>query len=281
MKKTVLVLSLSLFALTSSEVYANVAGSFEGYDDVSSYIVWDEEVYLDGVVNAYANIDWQDLTVTGNVTSYSYYHSLSKARTADVWDITTQASWVVDSKNDNHITFAESPIPSTAENEPMKAIGETKTDLIASESEVLLLSSHWGAYSAEARAMKGQTYVVNADTVVTFSVPYYVDVEVFDYKGDNSEYGYARAWSWLRLYNGTTKTWDQIAGTYTYQDVEGDGNGTGSLQFSYAAVKDSYLLFEAGADTRVALANPVPVPPSVLMLLTGCTSLFFMRRRKN
>jgi hypothetical protein len=262
MKKTILAFSLSLLAFTLSE--ANAVTS------------------VDGFVDAYTHIDWNGLTVTGGVTPYTDFYSLSKAKTANVWDITTQPSWgVVDMKYHNPATYAESVFPVDGY-DAAKSMGETGVTFISSESTVQLLPGSFGVYSAEARAMKGQTYYAASDSEVSFTIPYLLEVESFDSDNNNSEYGYARAWSWLRLYNWKTREYEQIAGTYTDEAIEGDGYSQDkSLKISYTAAAGSYLLLEAGADTRVALANSVPVPPSVLMLLTGCTSLFFMIRRKD
>lgn len=257
MKNKILVLSFSLLAFSSSEV---LAVGYEG----------------DGLVDAYADLSWSSLAVAG-VSAYTYSHSQSMARTADYWDITTQPTWVQQTRYNTTVSIAES-IVSGGDYEAAKATGETGAAFISSQSTVQLLSSSYGAsYSAEARAMQGQTYYVASAGTVTFNIPYELDVEVIDNNGDNAEYTYTRAWSWLRLWAGGN-VWNQIAGTYSEAT-----SGAGSLNISYVAAAGSYLLFEAGADTRVALSNPapVPVPPSVLMLLTGCTSLFFLKRRKS
>lgn len=256
MKKKILTLSLSLVVLSVSQLHAGMQ--------------------YDGYVNAYSDLAWNNLVVTGGLTPYTFYHSRSMARTADVWDITTQASWVNDSKYNSQVTFARSSFP-LVEYTAALAEGETAASFISSESSVMLMPGSFGAYSAEARSMQGQSYSVASTGTVTFTVPYFLDIEMGDTDDNNGEYAYARAWSWLRLYNWDTHVWDLISGTYTEVTTE----GSGTLSISYAATAGSYILFEAGADTRVALVNPVPVPPSVLMLLTGCSSLFFLRRRQS
>lgn len=255
MKNKILALSFSLLAFSSSEALALIS--------------------LDGQVDVYADLDWSNLAVTG-VSVYDLSHSQSMAREADFWDITSQPTWVQQTNYNTPVSIAES-VPSNNEFDAAKATGETESAFISSSSTVQLLSGSYGAYSAEARAMRGQTYYVASAGTVTFSIPYELDVDVYDNIGDNAEYTYTRAWSWLRLWAGGD-VWNQIAGTYS-ESTSGDG----SLSISYTAAAGSYLLFEAGADTRAALSNPapVPVPPSVLMLLTGCTSLFFMKRRKS
>ncbi|KAF0189131.1 MAG: hypothetical protein FD168_978 [Desulfobulbaceae bacterium] len=255
MKNKILALSFSLLAFSSSEALA-------------------VEYAQDGLVDAYADLAWDELAVTG-VSAYTWSHSQSMARTADYWDITTQTTWVQQTIFNAAVSIAESSV-SVGDYDAAKATGETQAAFISSQSTAQLLSGSYGAYSAEARAMHGQTYSVASAGTVTFSIPYFLDVDVEDSNGDNAEYAYTRAWSWLRLYNSTTTQWDQVAGTYT--EVT---SGSGSLNISYTAAAGSYLLFEAGADTRAAILNPVPVPPSVLMLLTGCTSLFFLKRRKS
>jgi len=256
MKNKILALSFSLLALSSSRALA-------------------VEYALDGQVDAYAELAWDELGVAG-VSLYTMSHSQSMAREADYWDITLQSSWVNQLYYNTPDSIAVS-LPANDEFDAAKATGETKAEFISSQSTVQLLSGSYGAYSAEARAMKGQTYYVTTTGEVTFSIPYEFRVDVLDNNGDNAEYSYTRAWSWLRLWAGGN-VWNEIAGTYSEAT-----SGAGSLDIRYTAAAGSYLLFEAGADTRAALLNPapVPVPPSVLMLLTGCTSLFFMRRRKN
>lgn len=254
MKSKILALSFSLLAFSSSEALAVIS--------------------LDGQVDAYADLAWDELAVAG-ASEYEFSHSHSMARTADYWDITLQPNWVQQSKSNTPDTIAESVV-FVSEYEAAKATGETQAAFISSQSTVQLSAGSYGAYSAEARAMKGQTYVASTG-LVTFSIPYTLDVFVSDNDEYNAEYSFTRAWSWLRLWAGGD-VWNEIAGTYTEAT-----SGFGSLQFSYNATAGQYLLFEAGVDTRAALLNPepVPVPPSVLMLLTGCTSLFFMRRRKS
>jgi hypothetical protein len=153
------------------------------------------------------------------------------------------------------------------------------------------MTGDYGVYSAEARARKDQSYEVTSIGTVTFRVPYSLRVTFDDLAGDNSEYGWARAWSRLRVWtwlnddpNNSSGSWsDEI--TYTFDEIIGVGSQDYSLTFDYDVrainPKGTYLRLEAGADTIVYDVNPVPVPPSVLMLLTGCTSLFFMKRRRS
>ena len=256
MKNRIVALSFALLAFSSSEALA------AGYAQ-------------DGLVDAYADLAWDELAVTG-VSAYTFSHSQSLARTADYWDITAQPTWVQQTISNAPVSIAQSVVTVGEGYEAAKALGETTDVLISSQSTVQLLSGSYGAYSAEARAMQGQTYSVASAGTVIFSIPYYLEVDVEDNNGDNAEYAYTRAWSWLRLYNSTTNLWDGIAGTY--REVT---SGEGFLNISYTAAAGSLLLFEAGADTRAAILNPVPVPPSVIMLLTGCTSLFFLKRRKS
>ncbi|MBV5307550.1 MAG: PEP-CTERM sorting domain-containing protein [Desulfobulbaceae bacterium] len=269
MKNKILALSFALLAFSSSQA---LAVTFDG----------EEPVVVDGQVDAYADLDWKNLIVTG-ANAFIFSHSQSMARTADYWNITLQPTWVQQTTYNPPILPAPAPAApnSVAQsivlsdgNEAAKATGETEATSIVSRSTVQLLSGSYGAYSAEARAMQGQTYFLASGATATFIIPYELFVNVSDNNRDNAEDSYTRAWSWLRLWTGGSD-WSQIADTYSAAT-----SGDGSLSIRYTAVADSYLLFEAGADTRVALLNPVPVPPSVLMLLTGCTSLFFLKRRK-
>lgn len=252
MKNKILVFSFSLLAFSSSEALAVLV--------------------QDGFVNAYADLSWDELVVTGSVTEYDSY-SFSSAKTADYYDITLQTVVASQYSSDSPVSYAQSIIP-VGLFEAAKSEGETSSSSITSESTVQLLSGYYGAYSAEARSQQGRAYEVTSAGTVTFTIPYYLDVTVDDWYGDNTEAATARAWSWLRLWSGDV--WSLIDGTTRTATA-----GEGFLSISYEAAKGSFLKFEAGADSRAQLLNPVPVPPSVLMLLTGCTSLFFMRRRKN
>ncbi len=258
MKNKILVLSFSLLAFSSSQALA------VGYAQ-------------DGFVDAYADLSWDGLSVTsigGTLEAYDSY-SYSQAKTADYYDIFAQPALVYQYVDDSPDSSAESIIssPSNGGFEYARSNGETAQDAITSRSTVQLLPGSDGAYSAEARAQQGVSYAVLTAGVFTFSIPYYLEVIVHDLNDDNTEAADVQAWSWLSLHNGSD--WSVIDGTYRNAT-----SGTGILSFTYAAAEGSFLKFEAGADSRVQLLNPVPVPPSVLMLLTGCTSLFFLKRRK-
>jgi len=252
MKNKILVLSFSLLAFSSSEAVAVTAP--------------------DGFVNASADLSWDELAVTGSVTVYDSY-SFSSAKTADYYDITLQTVKVSNYSPGSSNSFAQSIIP-VGLFEAAKSVSETSGSSITAKSTVQLLPGYYGAYSAEARSQEGRAYEVTSAGTVTFTIPYDLAVTVYDSYGDNTEQANARAWSWLRMWSGDA--WNLIDGTTRTATA-----GSGSLSISYVAAAGSFLKFEAGADSRAQLLNPVPVPPSVLMLLTGCTSLFFMRRRKN
>lgn len=262
MKSKILTLSLSVLAFSISGIDdASAAHFFDVYSIASSELTWD------------------GLTTTGDMTPYTFFHSLSKARTADFWDIENQNSWVIDMKYSDHNTNA--PSETIFENSGVASEGETSSNLISSSSEAGIDYSSYGEYSGEARAMKGQTYHVGqVGGTVTFRIPYSLYVDTYIREITYDAYSYARAWSWLRLWNQTTKTWDKISGTYTFEDITGLGRESDTLLISYNAAPGSYILLEAGADTRVAVSKSVvPVPPSVLMLLSGFGGLYFLRRR--
>jgi len=253
MKNKILALSFSLLAFSSSEALAVTAGP-------------------DGYVNAYADLSWEDLAVTGGITAYDSY-SYSSAKTADYYDIALQATKVYQYSPASPVSFAQSIIP-VGLLEAAKSVGETTATSIISGSTVQLLQGYYGAYSAEARSQQGLAYQVTSTGTVTFSIPYYLDVLVEDSYGDNTAEANTRAWSWLSLWSGNK--WSVIDSTFSEAL-----SGSGFLSISYEAAAGSFLRFEAGADSRAQLLNPVPIPPSVLMLLTGCTSLFFLKRRKS
>ena len=264
MKTKIFLLSASLLAFSLSEVLASTYESqTEGFISAS----------------AYADLDWGNLVVTGNVTltPYSdYFYSLSQAGTGEFWytgSLPGEDTWVTDFVDAGHVTTAISSI--VTGNGYAQSEAETDATFMYSSSGTWLFDDGSdGANSAWARAAKAQAYEVIAGGNVSFTIPYEVILGVQG--GESSdEFAAAWAWSWLRLWNGTD--WAVIDGTY----VDATTNGTGYLTVNYTATTGSYIMFEAGADTIASMVNPVPVPPSVLMLLTGCTSLFFMKRRKS
>jgi len=255
---------------------------------VCSFSNTEADAGLGPIVDAYADLDWSSWTVTGASTyDGAFYYNQSSARTASVWDITTQPEAISVTKYNDDTTFMESPETPVVN---YKATGETGIDehgghFIASESTVQLPSGSYGPYSAEASARRGQAYEVTTPVTVTFSIPYFVDVVY----GDDamSNYGVAQAWIHLRQYSYLEKDWSDTILQEDFQLIEGEGYEEDALSLSYTFssidTRGTYILFEAGVDTRAAIVNPnpVPVPPSVLMLLTGCTSLFFMKRRRS
>jgi hypothetical protein len=279
MKNKILVFSMALLVCSFSEAEAFISS---------------------GSVGAYADLDWSSWTVTG-ASGYegNFYFNQSSARTAAVWDITTQPEVIPVPVYNTDSTFMNSSIWVGGEGGyyAATATGETGMDeygdkLIVSQSTVLALSSSYGSYSAEANALRGQSYKVAAPTTVTFSIPYVVDVALLGNGDIEKEYGVAMAWIHLRQYDwslGEFGGWsDTLLAEKDFTIIgAGHSEGIDSLLLSYTfnsidTTNGTYILFEAGADTRVAIENtaPVPVPPSVLMLLTGCTSLFFLKRRK-
>jgi len=210
---------------------------------------------------------------SGTVEAYDSY-SYSQAKTADYYNIFAQTALVDEYVDDSPVTSAESIIFAGGY-EVARSNGETAAEFITSRSTVQLLPGSYGAYSAEARAQQGVSYEVLTAGDFLFSIPYDLRVTVHDLNGDNTEAADVQAWSWLSLWNGSE--WSVIDATLRTAITA----GSGSLSFTYVAEKGQFLKFEAGADSRVQLLNPVPVPPSVLMLLTGCTSLFFLKRRKS
>jgi hypothetical protein len=247
-----------------------------------------EAVGLGKIVDAYADIDVSSWEVSGASTyAGDFYFNQSIARTASVWDITTQPDAVPVLVYYADETFIQSDI-TVDENVLAKATGETGIDefgvkFIASHSNVQLMPGLDGHYSAEASAWRGQAYEVTTAGAVTFSIDYVLDVV---YGEDAmSNYGVAMAWIHLRQYDHASGGWSNEVLLEDFLTIEGVGSTADTLSLSYTFnsidSRGTYILFEAGADTRVALLNPVPVPPSVLMLLTGCTSLFFLKRRKS
>jgi len=264
MKTKIFLLSVSLLAFSLSEPLASMASER------------DSEGFIQA--SAYADLDWEHLVVTGNITPYSdYYYSLSQAGTGEFWytgSLPLEDTWVTDYKNPGHVTTAVSSLVTS--NGFAQSEAETDATWMYSSSGASLFDGgSVGANSAWARAAKAQAYSVNADGDVSFTIPYEVLLNVQG--GEISdEYAAAWAWSWLRLWNGSD--WAVIDGTY----VDATTDGKADLIVNYKnATAGSYIMFEAGSDTIASIVNPVPVPPSVLMLLTGCTSLFFMRRRKS
>jgi len=274
MNKKILVFSISLLVFSFLEAHASSA--------------------LDGSVIATSSLDWGGLSVTGGGASinppYTTFDSQSHARTANFWNINNQPIWKDVYVKDGHDTYAPSKLNGAAESEGRTDNGSVYG--VSAMSKVQFMSGDYGDYSAEARARKDQSYEVTSTGAVTFTVPYSLKVDFDDADGDNAEYGWARAWSRLRVWAwlndnpaDASGSWsDAINGTYTYAEIVGMGSQNSTLTFSYNVgvinPKGTYLRFQAGADTIVYDVN-VPVPPSVLMLLTGCTSLFFMRRRKD
>jgi hypothetical protein len=276
MKKKLLVISMALLACSFSSAEASIESI---------------ETELDGFVDAYANLDWSAWNVTG-ASEYEgdFYFNQSSARTAGVWDITTQPEAIPEVAYNYDSTIKESTIP-VGDYVAAEAAGETGIDdfgekIITSQSTVRLMPSTYGSYSAESGALRGQSYeVLTANTTVTFTIPYVLDVVYGDTYGDNDKYGVGMAWVHLRQFDQTAGKWseDVLAKVTLIQEGVGYQKNTLSLSYTIDSInpQGTYILFEAGVDTRAAILNPVPVPPSVLMLLTGCTSLFFMRRRKN
>lgn len=263
MKTKIFLLSASLLAFSLSEALAVTTNESESEGFIQA--------------SAYADLDWENLVVTGDITQYSdYYYSLSQAGTGEFWytgSLPAEDTWVTDWENPGHDTVAVSPIVTS--NGYAQSEAETDATWMYSSSLALLFDDESvGANSAWARAAKAQAYFVNADGNVSFTIPYNVILDVQG--GETSdEYAAAWAWSWLRLWNGSD--WAVIDGTY----VDATTDGAGNLSISYTATINTYIMFEAGADTIASIVNPIPVPPSVLMLLTGCTSLFFMKRRRS
>jgi len=282
MKNKILAVSFSLLAFSCSEVQAVGIG-------------------LDGSVDAYSFLDWSALSVTSNATLYRLSESKSQARTANVWDIateTSQPSWVVPHKvlYPDYTTSAVSTITVNGDFEAAKATGKTDSANMSSKSNVQFESGSYGQYSAQAKVLMAQAYEITATGTVTFTIPYKLDVVIIDTDNNNYEYGWAkvaaqiRIWNWANDIAGDASgSWSNVlSGTLQFEEIVSLGDNksdseylTTSYTLSTLNSKGTYLRIEAGADTIVYDVNPVPVPPSVLMLLTGCTSLFFMRRRKN
>jgi hypothetical protein len=294
MKNKILVLSLSFLAFSSVDALAVIANGSEG-----------DVVFPDVYASASAEITWSGLNFSsdngGTLALYNDFEALSQARADKLWhknyDLSVWKSplseWNSEVKNAK-AGYTSSNNNTSAPSDPIKGAfytiaeshGETPaTDdvsdhaLIVSESDVRLYPGDGGDYTAVARAKTGQAYEVTAGGTFKFSIPCFVDLETFNgRKDDGDEYAAAWAWSWLRLYNWDTGEWDPIS--YVERTSDGDLEITYDFTKSSNSVQPTYVAFEAGADTIASIAT-VPVPPSVLMLLTGCTSLFFMRRRKS
>jgi hypothetical protein len=245
---------------------------------------------FDGVlVDAYADLDWVNLTTSSNIALYGSARDQSIAGTAPLWRNVPNGSWVFDQSfpvvgN----TKAVSAINVGGEEgfDAAYAIGETGSDFIISQSTAMLLTGFYGEYTAAANAQKFQMYSVTSSGSVSFSIHYSLDVDIEDiYNNGDDEYGRARVGArlWGTSWDGSAwSPWAILPGTYSSQEMIGDGALTdGVLTINYTATANTYIMFHAQADTIASVKNPVPVPPSVLMLLTGCTSLFFMKRRKN
>jgi hypothetical protein len=276
MKSKILALSFSIMAFSCAETQAGVA----------------VPVDFDGIANASAYLYWDELSITGiAITPITLFESQSHARTADFWNIYNQPTWVDDDQDNVHATSAVSVIPVSGY-DAAKAVGETTATFVFSDSTAQFMPGSYGEYSAEARARKDQSYKVTSTGIVTFSIPYDIDVTFVDANNDNYAFGWAQAWSRLRVWTWANEIADDETGfwsevidsTYKFVEIYGEGSLSSDLSFEYNVtdlnLKGTYLRFEAGADTIVYDVNPVPVPPSVLMLLTGCTSLFFLKRRK-
>jgi len=267
MNKKTLVLSLSLLICTFSE--APAAGFSDGFADAS------------------ADLDWQNLTFSANVTVYAGPINRALAGTASALVIPS-GNWVSEGTVS---TNTEAEHTTSGEGGTAYAIGQTNsavTSSVFSESTATLFPDSFGVYSAEAHATRGQVYKVDSAGPVSFSIHYSLDVDISNGDEDVDEYGAAKVAARLfqTSWNGSAWSgWNEIAGTLTSRKIEGDSEITsGELIISNINVSPtSYIMFQAQADTIAWVDSPapVPVPPSVLMLLTGCTSLFFLKRRKS
>jgi hypothetical protein len=192
-------------------------------------------------VDAFADLNSSSWAVTG-ASSYvgDFYFNQSTARTASVWDITTQPDAVPVFLYDTDITLMES-VKSVDGNVLARATGETGIDLlgakfIASQSNVQLMPGYSGPYSAEASALRGQAYEVTAagGTTVTFSIEYMLNV-LYDSDAVNNS-GVAMAWIHLRQFDhalGEFGDWSDEILLEDFLIIDGPGYAKGTLSLSY------------------------------------------------
>jgi len=317
MKKKILALSISLLTFSSLDALALSAiesesdGGDSFYADASAMVdMRNLSVSSNGNLTLYTG-DAYSYEVTSHARTDNNWHEditpdpladIDGDGDYDVWDWSRQGdnSQTKTQKNSDYTTndTKASSYLSIAPNSYAEALSATPSTLpgpndsqlpiISSSSYVDFKPGEDGDATAVARAWaNSQIYKVIGSGEYTFSVPYFVNVDTNGSGGEGKEFAAAWAWAQLSVYDWVDDDWYQISGTYVDNYMLGENNG--NLVISYAADLSSYttsepmyIMFEAGTDTIASMVvNPVPVPPSVLMLLTGCTSLFFMRRRKS
>jgi hypothetical protein len=254
-KNKILALSLTFLMFSLSEAQ----GTVESYGS---------EVELPSV-STKASLSW---TVdSANIELYEY----GSWSGAAAWASPSTAVWGNDYRAGSYDSYddASVEIPPGATTYAM-SFGKTSNSNLFSASTVWLAPPSDTEYFARAGAQQFLTYEVTANGEIQYSVKYEIG---FDSIGSEYEENMAWAWSYLESWN-STNGWEVIEGTFSELT-----SGSGTLDFRYYALAGSWIQLQFGVETHASLLNPnpVPVPPSVLMLLTGCTSLFFMRRRKN
>jgi hypothetical protein len=254
MKNKVLTLSLTFLMFSLSEAQSSVAPN-------------GNEAELLFVSN-YADLSW---TVSGNITQKDY----ASWSGAAAWASPSTAVWGDDYRAGSYESYDDDSVDISlglTTYTAAKSYGQTSFGNLYSESTILLDPSSYGEYFAYASAQQTFKYQVTTNGEIKYTVTYDMG---FDSIG--SEYEENEAWVWSYL-----EVWDSTNGWTVIGDTDSElTSGFGTLDFTYYALAGSWVQLQFGVETHASLANPVPVPPSVLMLLTGCTSLFFMKRRKN
>lgn len=223
-----------------------------------------------------ATIHWDTLKYTGLSTPYES-ESWSRAYSTKGWGIPVPPVYVQERKSGIVDTEAQSLTTDSWGFGTASAL--TLPTSITATANASATSSDWNhEYTAQARAQRSLGFATGQGGGVTFSIDYSLSQTLVPLSGKVS--GYVRAWSWLRLWDDSTKSWNLIDSTFTYADnTVGGGFSGGNLSFTYNAQANSHILFETGADAR-AMASPVPVPPAILLLGFGIAGLIAVKRRK-
>ncbi len=231
-----------------------------------------------------AEIDWSNLSISGDsltkCTWSGSYYSKSMAYATDSWGVPTILA-SPPYQSDSKVTAGTSAsLISGSVDDSNFSVGRgttTSTISAAAEAEV---SVPGDAFSADSLAQRGQVYYLNSGATFNFSIPYQLVSQSHGVAMAENLYGYVRAWLLLRVYDSTTRRYEQI-GKLDMQYFEDFAlpSDSGNLSFSYTGTAGQYILLEAGVDALSAVQKDVvPIPGAAWLLLSGLLGLVGVKR---
>ena len=219
--------------------------------------------------NNAAEINWEGLNINGgSLTEYGPYYSWSRAYTTDYWGLPASPEtppYLSDFKNDGSDTSIAALSGSVADFNYSSASGATSASTITTFADAEA-SVPGDAFSADGLAQRGQAYRLDSTGTFTFSIPYQISQVLHAYTDPANTgyaYGYVRAWLQLRLYDSTTRSYEQIGKldmqyeehNLSFENFDLTPPASGTLSLSYAGTAGQYLLLEAGVDARSAVSS--------------------------